>query len=82
MKKRLEFLDVEYEFSVVEGEGDMGSVVESYIHQLKETTRVDLVVVGTRNNGSLKRWVLGSVSEHLIHNLDVPLTVVKTCKDA
>lgn len=37
---------------------------------------VDLVVMGTRGRGGLRRRVLGSVTEHVVSHADVPVQVV------
>jgi nucleotide-binding universal stress UspA family protein len=39
---------------------------------------VDLVVVGARGIGTLKRVVLGSVSEGVLRHVDRPVLIVKT----
>jgi nucleotide-binding universal stress UspA family protein len=42
------------------------------------TPGVDLVVVGARGLGALKRVVLGSVSEGVLRHVDRPVLIVKT----
>ena len=42
------------------------------------TPSVDLVVVGARGLGALKRLVLGSVSEGVLRHIDRPVLIVKT----
>lgn len=66
---------INYSFIEVEGEGETGPLLEEYIRDAHPD--VNLVVTGTRNFGSLKRWVLGSVSDHLLHCLECPVLVVK-----
>ncbi|KAI8811015.1 hypothetical protein BJ742DRAFT_166173 [Cladochytrium replicatum] len=65
---------INYEFLQVEGEGDTGSLVLAYV----EGIGVDLLVVGSRALGNLKRTVLGSVSDHCVHHASVPVLVVKS----
>jgi nucleotide-binding universal stress UspA family protein len=60
----------------VEGPGEVGPLIEEYISKNFDEN-LEMVYVGTRNNGALKRWVLGSVSEYLVHHLTVPVCVVK-----
>ncbi|KNC81806.1 hypothetical protein SARC_05891 [Sphaeroforma arctica JP610] len=38
--------------------------------------QIDMVVVGSRGMGAIKRLLVGSVSDALVHNLKVPVTVV------
>ena len=66
---------VNYQFIKVEGEGEIGPLMEGYIKQ--QLPDLDMVYVGTRNNGPLKRWALGSVSDYLVHHLITPVCVVK-----
>jgi nucleotide-binding universal stress UspA family protein len=51
---------------------------EGVPHQqiLEMSRNYDLVVVGKRRKPSLSRLVLGSVSQSLAHNLQVPLLIV------
>jgi nucleotide-binding universal stress UspA family protein len=42
------------------------------------TPGVDLVVIGARGLGALKRFVLGSVSEGVLRHVDRPVLIVKT----
>lgn len=56
-----------------------GPALVSYVHQI----HADLVCVGSRGMGSIKRSFmgligLGSVSDYLVHHLEVPVMVVKT----
>ncbi|GAB5587742.1 hypothetical protein Unana1_02642 [Umbelopsis nana] len=41
------------------------------------TNNADLVIVGQRGLGWLKRHLLGSVSDHLAHHLKVPILIVR-----
>lgn len=67
------FNKVDYEFVEVQGEGEVGVLIEQYIRD----KAVDLVVCGSRNQGAVKRWIFGSVSEYLNHHLRVPVLIVK-----
>jgi nucleotide-binding universal stress UspA family protein len=37
----------------------------------------DLIVMGSRGHGGMKRWLLGSVSDHVIHHTDRSVLLVK-----
>lgn len=37
----------------------------------------DLIVMGSRGHGSMKRWLLGSVSDHVAHHIDRSVLLVK-----
>ncbi|MEO5918106.1 MAG: universal stress protein [Candidatus Limnocylindrales bacterium] len=54
-------------------EGDPGeSIVEA-----AESEQVDLVVVGSHGRGSVGRFFLGSVSDHVVRNAHCPVVVVR-----
>lgn len=63
-------LDVEVEQVLVEGPA------VSAILRVAEDREVDLVVVGARGLGAVKRALLGSVSSALVHESDRPVLVV------
>lgn len=39
--------------------------------------RVDVIVIGSRGRGAIKRALLGSVSTHVVHNAPCPVLVVR-----
>ena len=53
----------------------MSSPVEGILCQAQETD-ADLVVVGRRGHGGVKRLLMGSVSEGVVHNARCPVLVV------
>jgi nucleotide-binding universal stress UspA family protein len=53
--------------------GDPGPSIVS----AAEAESVDLVVVGTHGRGAIGRLLLGSVSEHVVHNAPCPVLVVR-----
>jgi nucleotide-binding universal stress UspA family protein len=55
----------------------VGSPAERIVMAANEPD-VDLVVVGARGLGAVKRLVLGSVSERVLHHATCPVLVVKT----
>ncbi|KAL7754437.1 hypothetical protein RI367_000418 [Sorochytrium milnesiophthora] len=66
---------ISYEFIEVEGEGEVGPILEKFI--VEKEPRCSMAVVGTNNHGGIKRMILGSVSEYCIHHLPCPVVVVK-----
>ncbi|KAJ3043569.1 hypothetical protein HDV00_004669 [Rhizophlyctis rosea] len=38
---------------------------------------VDLIVMGSRGHGALKRTLIGSVSDYVVHHASCPVTIVK-----
>jgi nucleotide-binding universal stress UspA family protein len=69
-------------FATKLGEPSVKVVVETKtdprdgIVNFSRTNDVDMIIVGSRGNGILKRTVLGSVSTDVLHNSDVPVMVV------
>lgn len=49
----------------------------STLCQVAEDRAADVVVVGSRGRGALKRALLGSVSSHLVHRAPCPVLVVR-----
>jgi nucleotide-binding universal stress UspA family protein len=45
--------------------------------QRAESLGVDVVVVGSRGRGAIRRALLGSVSTHVVHNAPCPVLVVR-----
>ncbi|KAJ3044981.1 hypothetical protein HDV00_012401 [Rhizophlyctis rosea] len=66
---------VNYEFVEVEGEGETGPLIEEYVNETHPD--LNLLVLGSRELGALKRWALGSVSDYCIQHLKCPIMVVK-----
>lgn len=74
--------NVEYELVEVEGEGEVGVLVARYLEgQETEGNGADLIVCGSRNQGAIKRFVFGSVSDYLVHHVSIPVLVVKERKE-
>ncbi len=53
--------------------GDAGHI----ICRLAEDLGVDVVVVGSRGRGAIRRALMGSVSTHVVHNAPCPVLVVR-----
>ncbi len=53
--------------------GDAGHV----ICLLAEELEADVVIVGSRGRGAIKRALMGSVSSHIVHNAPCPVLVVR-----
>ncbi|EOY09647.1 hypothetical protein QUC31_010406 [Theobroma cacao] len=52
------------------------------ICQVIEQMQVDLLVVGSRKLGKIKRALLGSVSDYCAHNANCPVLIVKPPQEA
>lgn len=68
-------------YKALEPEGGASGISDSIVHYA-EVNDVDLVVVGARGVGAIKRALLGfiglgSVSEACVHSLPCPVAVVK-----
>jgi nucleotide-binding universal stress UspA family protein len=59
--------------SAVMLDGKAGPRLAQYVHELG----IDLVVMATHGRGGIQRAWLGSVADHLIRNLDVPVLLVR-----
>jgi nucleotide-binding universal stress UspA family protein len=49
--------------------------------RLAEIRAVDVVVVGSRGRGAIRRALMGSVSTHIVNNAPCPVLVVRTGTD-
>lgn len=54
-----------------------GQGIVSMIDEVKAT----YVVTGTRGQGKIRRTILGSVSDYIVHHSPVPVVVARHCKD-
>jgi len=45
-----------------------------------ETNQVDLIVMSTRGQSELSRWLMGSVSDRVVRGANVPVLMVRTRK--
>ena len=52
------------------------------IIQYAETNQVDLVVICTRGQSGLSRWLMGSVSDRVVRGVGVPVLLVQARKAA
>lgn len=57
-----------------------GDVQDELLRTIEET-RPELVVMGTHGRRSFRRWILGSVTEHLLRRAQVPLLTVSRLDD-
>ncbi|KAI8890229.1 adenine nucleotide alpha hydrolases-like protein [Backusella circina FSU 941] len=57
-----------------------GRIKESLLDLIYKTPNLTMVVCGSRDRGSLKGMLMGSVSTFLVHNSPVPVSVVRPQK--
>ena len=50
------------------------------IIQYAETNQVDLIVISTRGQSGLSRWLMGSVSDRVVRGANVPVLLVRAQK--
>jgi nucleotide-binding universal stress UspA family protein len=58
--------------------GDPRDALEQKINSLKPT----MVVISARGLGAVKRFFMGSTSQHLVHHLKVPVIVLPPVSEA
>lgn len=75
VRKMLDRMAAELPSAEVEKLVEIGPVAETIIDQARERG-ADLIVVGARGLGRGTRWLLGSVSDRVVHHADRPVTVV------
>ena len=51
-----------------------GEAITKYI----KDNNIDLVVMGTRGLGTIRRTILGSVSDYVLHHANCPVAVIPT----
>ena len=64
---------MEIEVRLVEGDHNPGENICEYA----ETNDIDMIVVGSRGLGNIKKVFLGSVSNYVVNHSNVPVLVVK-----
>jgi len=57
-----------------------GMTVKTIFHEA-ERFKADLIVMGTHKKGLLSRIVLGSTSEGILHDSDMPMLIIPTHKE-
>lgn len=56
--------------------GEAGETIVAKAHELK----ADMIVTGTRGLGTIRRTIIGSVSDYILHHSDVPVFVCRHYK--
>lgn len=65
-----------YNFKLVTGVGKAGEV----ICHTADKEKADHIVMGRRGLGTVRRTLLGSVSDYCLHHSSVPISVVPPCQ--
>jgi len=55
--------------------GDVGYQIVSFAHNKKNG--IDLIVIGSRGQGSVKEMIFGSISHYVMHTSKTPVLIVK-----
>jgi nucleotide-binding universal stress UspA family protein len=74
VKERLDAIAGEYPTVQVARIVEMGEVPETII-VVAERERAELIVMGARGHGAGRRFLLGSVSDRVVHHAHCPVTV-------
>jgi len=53
--------------------GVPGSVITSLVDE----ENIDLIIMGNSGKGSLSSFIMGSVSQYVIHHVKVPVLIIK-----
>ena len=51
------------------------------IIEYAETNQVDLIVMSTRGQSGLSRWLMGSVADRVVRGASVPVLLVRALKE-
>jgi nucleotide-binding universal stress UspA family protein len=74
--KQLDDIGREFPEDRLEKHVELGDPAEVICEQAGKLG-ADLVVVGARGQGAVSRWLMGSVSDRVVHHCPVPVTVVR-----
>jgi len=58
----------------------VGKPAGEVICQVAKDEKVDLILMGTRGLGPVRRTIMGSVSDYVVHHAHIPVGVIPTCK--
>lgn len=53
------------------------SLAPLFHSETQNTKKPDVLIVGSRGMGTIKRLMIGSVSDHLVHHAACPVVIVK-----
>ncbi|HET9217090.1 MAG TPA: universal stress protein [Terriglobia bacterium] len=56
--------------------------VEDSLLQIMDEERVDLVIMGSHGRRNFRRWFLGSITEHILRKVPVPILTVSHIEEA
>jgi len=63
--------DMTVQVNVVKGDAKIK------LTELSSEVRADLVIIGSRGLGPIKKMIMGSVSDYIVHNCDCPVIVAR-----
>jgi nucleotide-binding universal stress UspA family protein len=74
IQKKIEHPDIDVETLMAEGDA------ASMIVDSAETIHADLIVMSTHGHSGMKRWMLGSVAERVLHSAACPVLMMRSDK--
>jgi nucleotide-binding universal stress UspA family protein len=72
--QRLKEKNLDHSFMLI---ADFHKHVGKFICEVAETEKAVMVVMGTRGLGMIRRTILGSVSDYVVHHCHCPVVMVK-----
>ena len=66
------FLQIKYKFKKEEG-----LEAGHHVVSIAKSEKASLIVMGTRGQGTVRRTIMGSVSDYVLHHAHVPVSIFR-----